>query len=373
MTDTQDPISLLTMVIPTKDRRDFLQRLLRYYAGIGLHFQIIVADSSESDNRLSASFIETIDSILDITYKKYENTIPIIEKIQDSINQVESQYIVFCGDDDFLIPSTLRTAIDFLEKHPDYSIVHGDSVVFSVLHNSHCGEITSFAEYEQRSVECNNPIDRLSNHFNQYSTTFYSVHRTELLKKNVNTVKNFEIVTSFTFSELLLSGLDIIQGKAKKLPMLFMARQVSLQKEFSNTPTYKWIGDISWSKDLSICKKILAEEIIEHTGLDQKSAENEVEKAFFLYLNLLIPKKVNQIIIPSSQNNFSESIIEFVRKNKGLYYISHIVRNVLKRNKTKMDYNAMLRPGSNYYDSFFPVYNAITNQHDISFDVKEMK
>jgi len=159
------------------------------------------------------------------------------EAILDLLRQAETPYVALCGDDDFLLPSGLQSCVEFLEAHPDYEVCHGDALLFAVEGDRPHGRIDWIAPYNQQSCELENHQRRWRAHIGNYSTTAFSLHRTDTLRKAYEFVDAVRSPLSsigpyedpkknrYEWGEYFTSLLPLVKGKMKKLDVLYMMRQ----------------------------------------------------------------------------------------------------------------------------------------------------
>jgi glycosyltransferase domain-containing protein len=216
---------MLTIVVPTRRRRDFLRRLLQYWASVRPQWPIIIADQgTAADQEATSELVREYLSSLAIAHLFQPDTCDFMEKIWNALTTVNTPYVVLGADDDFFSPHGLAAAVDWLEAHPDYVAAHGRSVAFHVSGERVVyGRMHQVNPYRQSSVEQETPAARVQAHFEKYSTTWYSVHRTEQLRETFERCKGF--LLDPRFRELLASFLSVAQGKVRKLPEFYMARQ----------------------------------------------------------------------------------------------------------------------------------------------------
>src|SRR3989338_7410753 len=145
---------MLTLVLPTKNRSEFLIRALVYYQKLSLNYRLVIADSSTEDHVSRAqSFIDSLKPGLKIEYRIFGRDIPFQDKIVQTLREVDTAYAVLAADDDFFIPKALDRAVNFLKEHSDYSVVHGDELCFSVGPEAVYGSVTKVSRYRRRAVE----------------------------------------------------------------------------------------------------------------------------------------------------------------------------------------------------------------------------
>ena len=108
----------ITILIPTKNRYQYLDKLLKFYSLNGIKYNLFVIDSSEK------KFKSKNISIL----KKYKNlrinyyfalgwTTEVMKNISSKIN---TKYCCFAGDDDFLIKDGLDKCEIFLKNNKEF-------------------------------------------------------------------------------------------------------------------------------------------------------------------------------------------------------------------------------------------------------------
>ena len=126
----------VALIVPTRDRPDFVHRLLSYHVkSRGL--QIVMGDGSKPEQvaenrRIIQSFA---DSGLDIIHYVPSQTVVEQDGLQGICSYFQRQvnaaklsprkFIYVGADDDFVSPEFLSEAAAFLEANPDYSAVTG--------------------------------------------------------------------------------------------------------------------------------------------------------------------------------------------------------------------------------------------------------
>lgn len=214
-------MSDLTIVIPTHDRPGFLERVLAYYEPLDFG-DVVVADSSDEDTvRHNATLCERVDRPIEHT--QYDESISLISKIADVLQTVETEYVLLCADDDFVTPTGVRRAVEFLADNPDFSAAHGHFISFEATLDDGAVSFDWEPLYlHARSRTQRRARQRLYEHFAGYFTTFYSVHRTTALRNGFECAA--ESTDDVRFGELLPSMLTMIDGKFKYLDVFYGAR-----------------------------------------------------------------------------------------------------------------------------------------------------
>jgi glycosyltransferase domain-containing protein len=365
---------MLTIVVPTRDRPTFILRLLRYYSKLGVKIQIIVCDSSTPDKQLKSSTIESLlKTGLNLRYDVYPADTPFTEKLLKTVKSVETEYIVLGADDDFFIPKTLTDAVDFLDTHPDYSVFHGEAFTFNVLANGNYpayGMMNVVGQYPQRAIEHSSSSERLLDGLMNYTTTWYSVHRSNLLLKNISRIDDLGI--DISFMELILFSLDMIQGKSQKANRLYMARQVvskSVDNKIRVLPTgFDWIISPGWSDHFDRMRSYLADQIVQQDNIDPKEASLVVRDAFFSYLGRGMLKST---YLAEHTTQLLKKIPSLSQQNHAIpsakYILGILVRKIPLLQKLvsqKLSLRVLLSPHSPDHADFLPIYQSISNHPD---------
>ena len=273
-----------TIIIPTYNRSDYLKRLLSYCSSCNLKHKIIIADSSSDDNKKENEKISSSFTNLNISHiTSYPSTINLLGKMQDVINYVESEYSLFCPDDDFITPNGIMQSIDFLENNHDFSVAHGVYVQFSIKKNSENKPYLLWKPgYSPESITFSDANDRLYHHLANYSfPTLYGVHRTKDLKMILDETAKY--TDDVRFGEFLPTLLTAIHGKIKCLDVLYAARDASSGSNVYPT-LHDYIKDGTYDAKYSRFKDCLANHLVKMSNLEIRGAEEVIDNAMSAYL-----------------------------------------------------------------------------------------
>jgi glycosyltransferase domain-containing protein len=272
-----------SLIIPTFNRPEFLQRLLNYYCDLRPTYKIVVADSSsgaplEANRKLIAS----AQQVVALTHSVYPPETTPYAKLTDTIEAIPSAFVAICADDDFIVPDAITRCVEFLKQHSDYSIAHGNSVSVRVTAE---GEIHEACTYPQRSIESESAGDRLEDHLGTYTATYYSVHRRDQLIANMHDADKYTV--DYRFGELLPSCLSVIQGKAKSLDVLYMIRQADFSPPKYGEKMKPWedlITSEEFPERYAKFRDCLAGELVKTSTLSPEGAGAVVDRAFLAYV-----------------------------------------------------------------------------------------
>jgi glycosyltransferase domain-containing protein len=197
----------LTILITAHDGHQYLKRLLAHHANT--RFKILVADSSP--NRI------TSDLLNENTRYIYTPGMGIGEKLLQAYKQVQTEFVVWNSDDDFLVEKGLVEAIRFLQNNPDYSSIHGK--IFFKDKGYHVS-YRNRAPIEGDSIHSR--LDALAD--KQYNNNLFSVNKTKDMCKIYEEMMCRYATPCYEF-EMAYSIANLIHGKRKVIDNLFLVRE----------------------------------------------------------------------------------------------------------------------------------------------------
>jgi len=337
---------MLTIIIPTMNRSDFLIRLLNYYADTGFKHWLFIGDSSDAYHvEITKNAIRNFEGKLKIIYREYPG-LNDAECNQQLSQLVSTPYAVFVADDDFLFPDALEQCISFLEKHENYNSVHGVANIFTLQSSGPYGMFLNSSIYRLPSIDAETASQRILDHLSNYSVTLFCVHRIETWQKMFKHVH--EILDKSFGSELLPCCLSVVQGKVKQLDCLYLSRQ-GHDSRYELPDIHDWINHPNWEPSYKAFLDCLAEELSQQDDITFNKAKDIVKTAFKSYLD---KRKENMV---------------YANLGKTVRYVPGM-KQVLKYFKNKQSGNLslprLLNPKSAYHSDFMPVYHAVTTSPD---------
>jgi len=298
----------VTLIIPTHERHDYLDRSLYYYKQIKLvDFPIIIVDSS-------FKAFEKID-YADVTYLHLPHR-TLSEKLSIATSCIASPYSLLCADDDFIIPETLFKCVDFLEEHRDFSSAQGKYVSFHNIRGSIF--FKPYYLYNSRmNVNSDTISERLLEQFTPYMHQSYSVFRTEELKDGFQRFAH--TIYDFTLLELSTAIDAVINGKHKIFNDLYSARESIFASSSSRCKTFEAIKkDAEYHEFLDIHAKKITSKI----PIDLKDAKQLIIDGLNKY----------EVFIEESQTirmeySMNKYMIEFSKSSRNeLKFIERVVK-----------------------------------------------
>lgn len=355
---------MLSILIPTMNRSEFVIRLLSYYHRLRFPHTILIGDSSGDEHRTKILYgIARIQKELRVVYHHLPNH-NNYEVTQALLGKTETPYASYLADDDFLIPETIEECIQFMEQNSDYSGACGRAALFKLTEHGVYGEVDATSPYPAYNIEDEDPALRLMSHASRYTSTFHSVCRTPLLKKALRQTSLFkqeakkgEITwwTAESFGELSTSWSLVAQGKIKCLPSLYYFRQVhDARYLFPNW--FDWITSPTWQNCSQTFMAQIEEDLAEK-GVAKEKAREVIRAAFWRYL----AAGANNKLRAKKEAPFWKKELKTVMKALPMVKKSW---RWLRSFKEEMALEALLKERSAHYRRFKPLYTLITRQEE---------
>ncbi len=267
----------LGIVIPTYDRPGFLLRTIRYLAAVGFSGTVYVGDSSSKQAGAevqAASRTPDGEMLL-----KYVDCRGLNDRLTLArlAAMVETEYVAYIGDDDFLLPTGLSQCVTFLEKNPDFSAANGRAWAFRVSPDGPYGRMSVFEEYPQPELLQANAADRVEALLRNYEVTLFSVHRSAVWKDMwIDT----PALDDRTFgAELLPCSITPVHGKTKRIECVHLMRQAH-GRIYRLPSAADWFGSPRWREHLGRYLDNMARRIAAADGRELWDAKLRVEHAF---------------------------------------------------------------------------------------------
>lgn len=349
---------MLTIIIPTKNRSDFLIRLLNYLADTRYRYFINIGDSSNvfHAGRIRETIKKLGNRLHVVYYECPDLTGP--KCLVKLVQMVSTPYVSYIGDDDFLVPNSLEKCVKFLEMNPEHVACHGVGAIISLNQDNSHVQFKNVYDYRLRSREEGVASERLINHLSNNSNVLFSVYRSEVFKKMFDN-NNVIIDVSFGF-DLLPACLAVIMGKIKEISCFHIIHHThSAQIKYSKD-IYDWLTSPNWFPSYQIFNKILSDELLKKDAASLDEAQLIVKRAFWSYLNYKLNSHFRNCY-GTSGNTFS--IRQKIKRIPGLKKMwnktKHIKDKICPVNNITL--SALLNPSSPYHVDFMPIYRAITN------------
>ena len=231
--------SELSVVVPTRNRPDHLRRLLAFYAARNFSHRILVLDSSDNKSE-NTSLVSRNRQRLDLELFPFDKDTLLVDKNCDGLKEVKTPYVVFCADDDFIIPSGIDQCVTFLQRNPTYIAAQGECVHYYVSPSSlavnNTAQICERRREPLDDLDYDDALHRLVSHVLDYRPTFYAVHRTRPFTDLF--IRSWQVAPNILHQEILPSFKTVIAGKVKRLAIPYEFREEHPGRLFSKIGTW---------------------------------------------------------------------------------------------------------------------------------------
>ena len=227
-------LSKITVVIPTFNRPNILNRNLEFLDSFNYKLKVLVLDSSTIKKKFN--FKKFLN--LEIIYKKFKKDIYFAKKIYSGVKTVKTKYLLLCADDDFVIPNCISLCINFLEKNNAYVACRGYFLQHSISNKFYQKMNYNLLYKNNFSCENSYSFERCNEYLmGKKSNFFYSVIRTRTSNKIWKFISTK--VTNSMQLEIFKSFLIYFYGKVKVLNYLYSSRSsVNKKNNILNPKNY---------------------------------------------------------------------------------------------------------------------------------------
>ena len=339
---------VITILIPTYNRPGYLKRILGYYNDFRVAYNIIIADgSSDEIKQVNKETVSSFPSLRIQHLVKYSSETHLLQRLNDALKYINTDYCLFCADDDFVTPNGISQSADFLERNLDFAVAHGRYISFWLKRRKNGQHFRWQPTYSDLSITFEHPEQRLTYHLSNYSPTFYAVHRTDLLQ--MIWAENVRFLNDARFSELLPSMLTLIYGKVKCLDVLYAARdQSSIRVGY--WPTLKdAIEAGTYNETYAKFRDCLSMHLSKQSQLDTEESGQVVDEAMSAYMKKSYYPSKSKIGYISARMG---RILDYLNLPDWLDRgIRRSYTRLAESRYTKKDFIDM-SPSSTYYDDF---------------------
>ncbi len=316
---------MLTILVPTYNRQDNLNRIFNYYANS--NFKVIVADGSASP--LSKLQISTLAP--NITYYHGEE-LDLTLRIKKILHLIDTPYACLLADDELHLLTALQECIKFLDSHKDYSTCIGLPIGFKNSPSAQDICIKSiYPEFKSHAVNQDLPQDRIDYHFNSYtSCSIWSVQRTLFLKI---ALEASHIKSSCVYvPEIAFELANAVLGK------LHILQKVSWLRNYNNPPItnknwnrkfrfHHWYTDSKYLNEKNFWLDELCKLLYPHTKLSMDNLKSSIEYALNVYVEKLPQNKPHKFkIILSKTKNFIKYILKIDKQPQTIFEGSSLAK-----------------------------------------------
>lgn len=286
----------LTLVLFLRGREAFTLRWLEYMDTIRCPFRILIADGSK-DEFIAQHMGTAKYPNLHYEYHRfpYDKTLhDYYIKAHAAIGKIETEFVVFVDNDDFMSMEGLFDQIQFLNDNSDYVSCGGPTVFFEK-----CGDGDSvascdvlFSQGGAGSVnEAEEPMERVLAGILGYDCyLWYNVVRTKAVKEVFSLLKDLDPKCMF-ISEYLYVSMIPLFGKTTRNCKCSYYRQLGTSQADTNSNinynTFFIITDEHWSAEYTQAHEMVHGRFSDKVNLGYEDYLQSVREAFACLLNSL--------------------------------------------------------------------------------------
>lgn len=340
MTNLKDAIlKKLTIVICSYNRHIYLKRTIKYFSKFNLN--LVILDGSDFKLRDPCINSENVRYI----YNKKKG---FYDRLLTSPNYINTEFMILGCDDEFYLPSSLKSCVKFLLNQPSFSSCGGRALGFSTDEKNIYG-IEQYPKLKNIKLDHDSTIERIELHFANYVPAhMYSVMRTI----------NWKIICKYVFEkeysffaamEMQIEFLNIVSGKSKIIQELLWMRNKEVPGIRGTGPSMSQSMTISnwWSNkiyknekdDFLFRMKNASKELSQNQNL--VISEDTISKIFENYIFKFLATKPFSILFV----NFKRLIPYKIKKIIKLFLLKKIKLknltqevNTLELEGVKVDY-----------------------------------
>jgi len=319
---------MIGIFIPTCDRPEFVKRALSYYnkkSDILNNVNFYIYDASNELNSIKNSSEISKYKNLNIKYKRFASQKNEFDRLYKSLLDINDEYVLQVGDDDFIIAESLKPAQIFLDTNNDYIACSGLRSSF-ILENSK-DNVKGTNIKITRTVPgpywpINDPILSFKTYMRTGIPMQHFLVRNNIYKKMYSHLNENTTKISLLSQDLLPCMILSLSGNIKRLDY-----HLSFIRQESKISTYKSLSDIfledNFSSVLRYVKEYVTKEILKYNN----GAIEIVNREFLIRFTQLLQWE-QETKYPDNNNDFN--IMQ--EKNKFVpatqMYYQQIIRDI---------------------------------------------
>ena len=310
----------VAIIIPTKNRIDYLIRTIKYYVSINSPHPIFIGDaSSESSEEL---VIKAAENKIDVYYFHWENLIDrkTIVKLAEKANATNiSSYCAYHGDDDFFVSKSLSMCAEFLSENPSYATAQGHAFSFELIEDGPYGELKDIGIYwNENELKGETALERLKEISVNYWVPIFSVHRIENYIDDMS--NGIDSVIDRNFGEYANSLTIAMRGKSKFIDCLYLARHT--HSGIDHPATFEWVTGENWHLSYNELTNSLSKVLSNNDNLSLSESNNKVE---LVIKRLITLDNKNHI---STRDFIIKKYSEYISRRGLMYILSKFYRRI---------------------------------------------
>jgi len=345
----------VTIVMPTIGRTKYVLMNISALHDGGFGGELVIADSSSrAEYEKANAEIKNINHGF-VIHHHHTPGKNVFEATSVGAVAVKTPFVVWCADDDFMVPKTLHECGKFLEQNTDYSAAIGHAAIAGL----HGAEIYHVGPYVMRGVEDGHTSsERVVNLFADYAVVHFAVVRKDIFMRCVAPSAP-ALKDMFVGVEIMWNAIYVICGKIAYLNALAMVR-TSHAQSVNYPDIIEQITRDDWAASVRGFVEYTAQVLQETEGVDAGEAKKTMKYALSWYLSACMRGG------GAKSGGLTERLAVALA---GVPTVKKVLKKIRAKAREKqgnpiMSQEELLRDGSLYHDEFMPIYNVLTQHKD---------
>jgi len=342
----------VAILIPTKERKEFLLRTVRYYISVKSKHPIFIGDASS--NSLEEYILDLAKNKIEIYYFHWKelNDREAIVELAIEANKRKISYCAYHGDDDYFFPNSLVKCANFLEENSSYATAQGRSFSFQLDQSGPYGKIKDIGIYwNQKELKGESSTERIIEISNNYWVPIFSVNRISNYIEDIG--NGIDEVIDRNFGEYINSTSIALRGKSKFIDCLYLAR--NLHSGINHGTKFEWVTGENWHVSYIESIKALSQKLADYDNIELEQSKEIITQAMRKMISLECKKKPelavfirNMLIFWSNNSKFGHSLRIFFKKISKISIFSC----------SKFTKGCLINKKSKYFEYYLSVQNS---------------
>lgn len=340
-------LSKLTIVVPTYCRQDYVLRQMEYWSRFDA--RLVILDGSPFALDLPCQF-QAYENILYV-----HMPLAIEERMAKSVSLVSTEYVALLSDDEFFLPSALKSCLDFLDENPCYSACKGRAIGFGWLKGGVYG-VEAYPGLAGYHIDEDTGEARMRQHMAPYEmASLWSIQRRSVFNECMKVIFSGPPFSSAAASEMQISLISAYHGKVMVLDQLLWLRSFENRNiwwENGNLSILEWWRDSNMTDEHKrFLRSIASTKSINNLKktLDEDSVANAIE-AYAKWceqigsISISSPRKILGKILPLTFKKMIKKIYIHLVRSEGRNPLSLVATaEKLEISGVHVDYYELIR------------------------------
>jgi len=286
--------NLFTLVLLVKGRDEFSKRWLKYIDEINFKYPVVISDGANDGYVKKMLENYTFNNQIDLKFRQFDTNSGFhayYEMKRDTLNEVNTKYVMVCDNDDFVIENGITEIINFLENNNEYISASGSILNFEIDNwkSKPYGNLFFLPSYKYTRKD--DPVldwyKQINLVFNFFQPNFYNIFKTEILRQIYKETADLSF-SDLTINEFFIQLRANTLGKSKILNMPHYIRQRGTSQISNNFDFAYDILQKNLPSDVRKLNEYICLIISNENNLDKEKLSIIFEKSFVDYLRNMI-------------------------------------------------------------------------------------